>query len=408
MPLTFYDGPQFSGRSEALREFAWHAATAELGCYLHPMLEMNLSGLAETVAGELYLHGANQSRQSDRAGIGRSLSGDLQSAHTLRTLSGGETARLVLSCALARGPTRLALDCTLEQLDPKARKHVLENVLLPLSAKADIRIADNNGVDLAEVSDEHRQFEVEGAADLSGPLLKLAESLAGHSVQAPTIDLEEMSFRYPGSHEPIFDSASYSFEPGAAYLLKAPNGAGKSTLARLLLGVLAPDRGKIRVAGHDARRVARDRNLIFYAFQNPIIQMIANRTSSYLSTVERTAHERDTWLEGSIQIGAAEVLTGFGLESFADAEPFDLPFTVLKRLSIAASLVSRSPWLFFDEPALTSDASGRRALAAYFTALCKLGFGVIIVSHGTEFDGLPGARPITIRNGRLQGVQHGF
>jgi ABC-type multidrug transport system ATPase subunit len=408
MPLHFYDGAAFSGRSEALKEFAWNTAPGG-GCYVHPMLEMNLSGLAETVAGELYLHGVGpQAKLACLGDLAQLLTDKLPRLHTLRTLSGGEAARLVLGCALATSPDRLSLDCTLEQLDPSSRHDVLTNVLLPTSRTMDVRIADNNGSDLATVADVYRPFSARDALDLNGPLFELSKGLAGE-VAAPCIELDSLSFRYRGSLRAIFEKASFSFQPGVPYILKAPNGAGKSTLARLLLGVLQPDRGSIRVGGVDVGSAAgRNKNLLFYAFQNPIVQMIANRTAAYLALVEKRADRRDTWLRGSLDLGSSTVLSGFGLETFGDTEPFDLPFTVLKRLSIAASLLSRSPWLFFDEPALASDAMGRKALASYFSALCDIGFGVILISHGTEFDGLPGAHPVTIRNGQLEGGQDGI
>lgn len=410
MPLHFYDGPTFSGRSEALRSFAWGGAAHDQGVYVHPILEMNLSGLAETVGGELHLHaGADMPKGSVRQPVDadRPLIADLPSSRTLRSLSGGETARLVLSCALAVTPFRLALDCTLEQLDFQTRRHVLKDILHPASRSIDLRIADNAGIDLADIADTHRRFESRATADLTGPLSEFSKTLIGHSVEAPSLEIEGLCFRYPNSVDPIFDGASFVLHPGRPYLLKAPNGSGKSTLARLLLGVLRPDSGIIRVNGVPLHKADADKNLLFYAFQNPIAQMFSNSASAYLSQLQAKARERDTWLQGSIDADTKRVLEGFGLESFAADEPFDLPYVALKRLSIAASILSRSPWLFFDEPALSSDRDGRKALGSLFSALCEAGFGVVIVSHGSEFDRLAGACPLTIRDGQLVGAENG-
>lgn len=43
-------------------------------------------------------------------------------------------------------------------------------------------------------------------------------------------------------------------DAGSLHALIGLNGAGKSTLMRLLLGMLAPQRGSVRIAGHDPRR----------------------------------------------------------------------------------------------------------------------------------------------------------
>jgi energy-coupling factor transporter ATP-binding protein EcfA2 len=374
------------------------------------MLEMNLSGLAETVAGEIRLH-TNRGMPSGSADGSvaphSTLIRELPSSRILRSLSGGEMARLVLSCGLASNPARLALDCTLEQLDSEARRHVLKDVLHPASRRIDVRIADNVDMDLADVADTHRQFEALAGVDLNGPLGQFARSLNGHSIDAPSIELERLCFRYPDSNRPILDGATFALHPGRPYLLKAPNGSGKSTLARLLLGVLRPDSGTISVNGAPLDKADRDKNLLFYAFQNPIAQVFSTSASAYLSQLESKARERDTWLRGSIDAEVAKVLEGFGLQTFSAEEPFELPFVALKRLSIAASLLSRSPWLFFDEPALSSDRIGRQALGSLFSTLCKIGFGIIIVSHGAEFDRLADACQLTIRDGQLMGAENG-
>jgi ABC-type Mn2+/Zn2+ transport system ATPase subunit len=56
---------------------------------------------------------------------------------------------------------------------------------------------------------------------------------------------------------------------------------------------------------------------------------------------------------------------------------------------------------FFDEPALGLDMTGRIALRQFFSALCEAGFGVIIVTHGDEFDGMSNSIEITISEQRL-------
>ncbi|MGC1470066.1 MAG: hypothetical protein WA793_11855, partial [Sphingorhabdus sp.] len=81
MAMTVVRGCNFSGRSGKLRAFAWSQGG---GQYLHPDLELNVSGLARTVAGEALLHGLGGSDGDERA---------------LRSLSGGERAQLVLDCA---------------------------------------------------------------------------------------------------------------------------------------------------------------------------------------------------------------------------------------------------------------------------------------------------------------------
>jgi energy-coupling factor transporter ATP-binding protein EcfA2 len=217
--------------------------------------------------------------------------------------------------------------------------------------------------------------------------------------------MDGVSFRYPKGGAVVFRDADFSFEPGRPYILKAPNGAGKSTFAKLLAGVLQPNSGRIVVGGAPHVPSSSTTNLLFYAFQQPIEQFFGNTVEDYLSKLYRRAQIRPTFLRGDSWTTPAEVLDGFGLASFGGTEPFDLPSFVAKRLSIVASLLSRSPWLFFDEPSFLSDVYGREALASLFGTLCENGYGVVIVSHGSEFDDMPGARLITISSGRIVSVR---
>ncbi len=57
------------------------------------------------------------------------------------------------------------------------------------------------------------------------------------------------TYRYPGAAEPAVADAGFALGAGELVGVVGPNGSGKTTLVRMLLGVLAPDGGEVRVAG---------------------------------------------------------------------------------------------------------------------------------------------------------------
>jgi len=71
------------------------------------------------------------------------------------------------------------------------------------------------------------------------------------------IELQDVRFRYPGSEHPALEEISLSIPRGAAIAFVGSTGAGKSTLADVLLGLLPPDQGSIRVDGRDIREDLR-------------------------------------------------------------------------------------------------------------------------------------------------------
>ncbi|MEQ1805893.1 MAG: ABC transporter transmembrane domain-containing protein, partial [Burkholderiaceae bacterium] len=70
-----------------------------------------------------------------------------------------------------------------------------------------------------------------------------------------SIELSEVSFKYPGQQMPILDKVTLRIEPGERVAIIGRVGSGKSTLTKLLLGMYPPDEGKLLVGGHDIRQI---------------------------------------------------------------------------------------------------------------------------------------------------------
>ncbi len=77
---------------------------------------------------------------------------------------------------------------------------------------------------------------------------QLARSGAAQIV-APTIDINDLRFRY-ADHDPwVLDGVTLRIEAGEAVAIVGPSGGGKTTLANVLLGVLTPSDGSVRIGG---------------------------------------------------------------------------------------------------------------------------------------------------------------
>ncbi len=69
------------------------------------------------------------------------------------------------------------------------------------------------------------------------------------------VEFEGVTFRNPGTASPALRDVSITLQPGETVALVGASGAGKSTLAKLLLRLLDPDAGTVRLDGHDLRAV---------------------------------------------------------------------------------------------------------------------------------------------------------
>jgi ABC-type multidrug transport system fused ATPase/permease subunit len=71
------------------------------------------------------------------------------------------------------------------------------------------------------------------------------------------LEVRGVTFSYPGATQPTLADVSLVLRRGEWVAVAGPSGAGKSTLVHLLLGLLAPDEGDVRVDGVDIRDALR-------------------------------------------------------------------------------------------------------------------------------------------------------
>ncbi|WP_030055313.1 MULTISPECIES: daunorubicin resistance protein DrrA family ABC transporter ATP-binding protein [Streptomyces] len=162
--------------------------------------------------------------------------------------------------------------------------------------------------------------------------------------------------------------------------LLGPNGAGKTTAVRVLATLVAPDRGTVRVAGHDAVRNAEEvRRAIGLAGQHAALdEGITGRDNLHLfgrlhRLGARRARER-----------ADELLTRFGLAEAGDRLVRTYSGGMRRRLDLIASLVTSPPVLFLDEPTTGLDPRSRLEIWDTVKELADGGTTVLLTTQYLE------------------------
>src|SRR3954465_15146852 len=134
-----------------------------------------------------------------------------------------------------------------------------------------------------------------------------------------------------------------------------PNGAGKTTMLRMLATLLPIDAGDAQIFGVDvAREPHRVRQLI-------------GVTGQYASVDENLTATENLWLFGRLQgmrsadarAVARRLLEQFGLEAASDRPLAQFSGGMRRRLDLAASLITRPPLIFLDEPTTGLDPRTR-------------------------------------------------
>jgi ABC-2 type transport system ATP-binding protein len=142
---------------------------------------------------------------------------------------------------------------------------------------------------------------------------------------------------------------------GAILGVLGPNGAGKTTAVRILTTLARPDGGSARVAGHDvASEADAVRRAIGVTAQNATVdEVLSGRQNLVMIGRLSGLRRRDA------QARAADLLAQFELTDAGDRIIREYSGGMRRRLDLAASLVTRPPVLFLDEPTTGLDPTSR-------------------------------------------------
>jgi ABC-2 type transport system ATP-binding protein len=159
---------------------------------------------------------------------------------------------------------------------------------------------------------------------------------------------------------------------GQVYGFLGPNGAGKTTTIRMLLGLVAPTEGQIRLLGRvlpDPRAVAQTGSMI----EEPAFYPWLNGRQN-LQVLAATGG-------GCAAAEFGRVLGVTGLSEVADRKVRTYSQGMRQRLGLAAAMLGRPPLLIIDEPTNGLDPAGIREIRVLLRDLAADGTTVFMSSH---------------------------
>ncbi|MER5863707.1 betaine/proline/choline family ABC transporter ATP-binding protein [Kitasatospora sp. NPDC002040] len=168
-------------------------------------------------------------------------------------------------------------------------------------------------------------------------------------VTGATIELEQLTKRYPGSANPAVDSVSMEIAAGETVVLVGPSGCGKSTTLRMVNRLIEPSSGRIRIGGEDVTDIdpVKLRRRIGYAIQS-------SGLFPHLTVAENIAQVPRMlgWGKQRIRDRVEEMLDLVGLDprEFHDRYPRRLSGGQQQRVGVARALAADPPVLLMDEP----------------------------------------------------------
>jgi len=355
-------------------------------------------------------------------------------------LSGGQRQRVVIAMAIANHPRLLIADEPTTALDVTVQAEILDllrrlanehdmGVLLVthnMGVVADFadRVAVMNGGEIVEHGTVDDVLLRPGHA-YTQHLLAAVPRLTVHDVTAPApappspsqtgtpaepyVDMRGVSVHFGSRRNGVsaLDDVSLQIGPGETLGLVGESGSGKSTVARVLLGLVIPKAGEVRVFGHVLARTGRRarRRLqgdIGVALQDPIASLDARMSVGECVAEPLRVHAR-TMGAAERRRRVAEALEAVRLPSaMAGRAPRELSGGQRQRVSLARALVLGPKLLVADEPTSALDVSVQQVVLDVISEMQRdLGFACLFVSHDLAVVQPFADRVAVLRGGRV-------
>lgn len=341
---------------------------------------------------------------------------------SVHDLSGGEKQLVNLASVLLLRPEVLLLDEPVSQLDPVASEEFLhmvkrlndefsitiimaEHNLQPLFSLADKILLLENGSIKYEgnpqevcfmlyqdinyrsfLPDSARLFfALDGAGSIPFTVKEAKAFMQGrqyhterrrlHLGGAEILTCSNITFRYEKDGNNVLENLSLSIHEGEILSLAGGNGAGKTTLFKLLLGLLKPQRGSIKLYGRNDKKRAEQ---IGYLAQNPILHFTGDTLfEDIYGYADKIGITDRTFVDSLVQ--------QFGLSDQLQKHPYDLSGGQQQKAALITVLLKQPQILLLDEPTKGMDPASKEEFGGLLLELQKKGATIFMITHDIEF-----------------------
>ena len=202
--------------------------------------------------------------------------------------------------------------------------------------------------------------------------------------QPPIVQIEHVSFAYaqPPGADLVLEDVDLNVLPNDFLGVIGPNGGGKTTLLKIILGLVRPQRGTVKVFGQSP---LQSRRSIGYVPQHTSLDSTV--PASALDVVLMGRLGRSPWgarFGGGHVAAAHQALIEAEAEQLADRSMKNLSGGQRQRVLIARALACDARLLLLDEPTASVDPGAERSLTNLLHKLNQH-IAIVVVSHDVAF-----------------------
>jgi len=342
--------------------------------------------------------------------------------HNVFNLSEGQKQRVAIAANLSLNPELLVLDEPTSNLDLQGAMELFQ-ILGRLKNKGKtIVLIDHRTqhvrelVDRVIVMDKGRIIHEGGKK-----LLHDHEAMKKYSIRNPThlttrmkesnvyntsniiynasemiLEVDNLSYHYSSGF--TLEDVSLTLKKGEVLGIVGNNGSGKTTLAKVLVGLLKPDKGTVSFFPEDqgGNKISMAHKLGM-VLQNPDHQLFMNTVHSELSF----GLSELGFSPGEIESRVETIQESMNLSKLRNRHPHSLSSGEKQRTLISAFMTRQPHLLILDEPTTGMDSYHMNQLVGEIMKLQKYGVSFILISHDIEFLLKTTHKLIFMENGKI-------
>jgi len=202
---------------------------------------------------------------------------------------------------------------------------------------------------------------------------------------------------------PVLRGIDLAIRAGETTTILGGSGSGKSVCLKHMIGLMRPDRGRVRVLGTDITELPEHALVPIRTAVSMIFQSAALFDS--LSVYENVAYplrEHMRWPEARIAERVARSLEAVGLAGVEGRMPAELSGGMRKRVGVARGIALEPRVILYDEPTTGLDPANQRRIGELIVSLQReLGVTSVVVTHELELCFAISDRVALLKGGRI-------
>jgi ATP-binding cassette subfamily B protein len=196
------------------------------------------------------------------------------------------------------------------------------------------------------------------------------------------VSVDQLMYRPATSDKPIIKGIGFEIKPGESVGIIGPSAAGKSTLAKLLIGILPPSHGTVRLDGADIFKWNREHLGKHVGYMPQDVELFSGTIKDNIARMDKTAPIEKV-IEAARKAHVHDMILQLprGYETEYSFGNINLSPGQRQRIGMAIALYGNPRYIVLDEPNANLDGDGERALVQTMQYIKSQGITLVVVAH---------------------------